>query len=59
MLATMVAVAWRWRAAAVLRLLLRRGHIGVGPLEGVFAAVAKAVWGAEKRGSIQARRSVL
>jgi ribosomal protein S19E (S16A) len=59
MLATMVAVAWRWRAAAVLRLLLRRGHIGVGPLEGVFAAVAKAVRGAEKRGSIQARRLVL
>ena len=39
MLATTVSLAWCWRAATVLRLLLWRGHIGAGPLERVFPAV--------------------
>jgi len=39
MLPTKVLLAWGWRAAKVLQLLLRRGHIGEGHLERVFAAV--------------------
>ena len=39
MLPTKVLLAWGWRAAKVLQLFLRRGHIGEGHLERVFPAV--------------------
>src|ERR1035437_2425712 len=39
MLATTALLGWCYGTATALRLLLRRGHIGAGPLERVFAAV--------------------